>query len=58
MRKKRVTKQFNVRISPRTIDLLNATADKLEITQGELIEKAVEIIARHKKVSLEEGQAS
>lgn len=58
MRKKRITKQFNVRISPRIIDLLNATADKMEKTQGEIVEEAIEIIARRKKVSLEEGQVS
>ena len=58
MRKKRETKQFNVRLTPRTIALLNAAADKLELTQGELIEKAVDIIARHKKVTLPEAEAS
>lgn len=50
-------KQVNVRLKEHNINLMNEAAVKLEMTQGEVVEKALELFARRNKITLE-GQAS
>lgn len=58
MKKKILTKQVNVRLPIDSVNLLNKAADVLEMSQVEVVAKAIEMYTRRKKVSLEEGRAS
>jgi hypothetical protein len=48
-------KQVNVRLREHNINLMNRAAVLLDMTQGEVVEKALEMFAARKKIVLEEG---
>ena len=51
-------KQINVRLREHNINLMNRAAALLDLTQGEVVEKAIEMFAARKKITLDDGQAS
>ena len=58
MKKKLVTKQVNVRLPIESVNLLTKAADILEKSQVEVINEALQMYTRRKKVSLEGAKAS
>ena len=51
-------KQINVRLKPHNIDLMNRAAVVLDMTQAQVIEQALEMFAKRKRINVEEGCVS
>lgn len=50
-------KQVNVRIREHNINLMNQACVALDLTQGEVVEQALELFAKRKKISVEGASA-
>ncbi len=51
-------KQINVRLKEHNINLMNRAAVVLDMTQAQVVEKALELFARRNKITVDEEQAS